>query len=68
MLGMAQISISGLIVTDKKENENIVFEYPLYELKEIRVDDDVIVWPCMLTERELVINSLEEIGVKNIIY
>lgn len=68
LLGMAQIDISGLIVTDKKKNESIVFEYPIYEFKEFGADDNVIVWPCMLAEREQVISSLEKMGVKNIIY
>lgn len=68
MLAAAQISINGIIVTDKKNNESIVFEYPLYELKELEIDDNVIVWPCMLAEREQVINFLKETGVKNIIF
>lgn len=68
LLGMAQININGLIVTDKKKNENIVFEYPIYALREFQPDDNVIVWPCMLAEREQVINFLEKRGFKNIIY
>lgn len=67
-LGMAQISVSGLIVTDKKKNENIVFEYPIYEFKNFKVDDNAIVWPCMLAERQEVIHSLEKAGVNNIIF
>lgn len=67
-LGMAQINISGVIVTDKMNNENYCFEFPLYELEELKVDGNVIVWPCLLAEREQVIHSLEKAGVKNIIY
>ncbi len=67
-LGMAQINISGVIVSDKKNNENYSYEYPLYELKELEADDNMIVWPCLLAEREQVIHSLEEAGIKNIIY
>lgn len=55
------IDIKGFIVT-KKASGNKLLGYPIFELSEMKWDENVVVWPCFVKEREAVIRMLSEIN------
>lgn len=63
---MNRIDISGIIMTKKDKNTRI-FDYPIYGIDEIKVSDDVTIWPVCFWKREQLISSLQDRGFKNII-
>lgn len=63
---IAQINISGIIVMNKKKSHVKILDYPIYEIDEIDINGDVVIWPCVLGRKRL-ISSLQEKGFKNII-
>lgn len=63
---IAHINICGIIVADKKNSKVRLLDYPIYDIDEIDVEEDMIIWPCVLKRRGL-IRLLEDRGFKNII-
>lgn len=62
----AHININGLIITNRNKYTRI-FEYPIYDISEIKTDDNIMIWCVCYGEREFLINSLKDRGLKNII-
>lgn len=67
MLLRESIQISGFILTLKSPRLKQLLEYPVYEIDDIEIDKDTVIWPCMLNERKNVITLLQERGCSNII-
>lgn len=63
---IAHINICGIIVTDKEKSHVRLLDYPIFDVDEIDIEEDMIIWPCVL-KRERLIRSLEDRGFKNII-
>lgn len=67
MLLKENIQISGFILTLKSPRFKQLLEYPVYEIEDIEMDKDVVIWPCMLNGRKGVITLLQEKKCPNII-
>lgn len=63
---IAHIDICGIIVMDKKKSHVRLLNFPIYDVDEIDIEEDMIIWPCVL-KRGRLIRALEDRGFKNII-
>lgn len=58
-----KVAIAGMIVTQKSKNQEQLLGYPVYGLDEVRFDENMLVWPCLIEQRRDVISLLKERNV-----
>ncbi len=61
------INVCGFIVT-KRTYENELLGYPINEIKTMRFNEDMVIWPCLVKERDRIFDVLGERGCVNLIF